>query len=585
MPLTTSRRVAGALVAVLVAATVFRIHAFANGFVYDDPFVIDGPLIHDASRIPEVFGAPTMLAQGTTERAPLDTYRPVTLLTFFFDAWTSGHAPFGYHATNLLVHLAVVAGLFLLLLSLAPRAPVGLAAACTLVFALSPQLAEAHVWINGRSDPLAAAFGLAALLVWPHRPGVSTSRPVLRAWLAAGCFLLGLLCKEVLLFGLPLFVLLPTAERPPAGRRAVDALPLVLAAGVYLGLRMHALHGLAASHGSDHLRTAVRNLPFLWADGLRELLVPSEVYLRSMRDDYAALSGLAWGAVVAAGLLMTVAVFRVARRWPLVGWGFGWFALTLAPAALISGMLWPGFGRYLYLPCIGIAVALHQLGVVGWEALTQRFADAPEVLARVRRLAVFAVSLWLLGFGVRLAAVTSDFRSNETLYTAAILAAPHRAHGYAWLAASRNARGESESALELYRRAAAIDPAEPRYRLDALGVLLRLGQLREAERAARAVIAGTPPRFAGKARVYRMRALAGPAPEEAVRELCRCLSLVPTDADCLRAPSWMLDPMGPRSSDFARLFREFDGYCESEAARRALAGALRALPAPPARAR
>ena len=571
--------------AVVVAASVFRIHAFANGFVYDDPFVIDGPLIHDPSRIPDVFGAPTMLAQGKTERAPLDTYRPVTLLTFFFDAWTSGHAPFGYHATNLFVHLAVVAGLFLLLHSLAPRAPVGLAAASALFFALSPQLVEGHVWINGRSDPLAAAFGVAALLVWPHRPGVSTKRPALRTWAAAGCFLLGLLCKEVLLFALPLFVVLPIPERRSARARVVDAFPLVLAAATYLALRMHALHGLAASHGSDHLRTALRNLPVLWVDGLRQLLAPSSVYLRSMRDDYAALSGLEWGAFVVVGVLVAGAVLGVARRWPLVAWGVGWFALTLAPAALISALLWPGFGRYLYLPCIGIAVALHQLGVVGWEALARRFADAPDVLARVRRLAVFAVSLWLLGFGALLAAATADFRSNETLYTAAILAAPHRAHGYAWLAASRNARGESESALELYRRAAAIDPVEPRYRLDQLSVLLRLGRFREAEREARALIAGTPPQFAGQARVYRMRALAGPAPEEAVRELCRCLSLVPTDAECLRAPSWMLDPNGPRSSDFARLFREFDGYCESEAARRALAGALRALSAPPARAR
>ncbi len=287
----SSARFALALVLLVLVSSGLR---FANGFVFDDEEVIrDGSLIHDPSRIGEVWTHHTMVASAADPGSvqSVDTYRPLTLSLFVLDAWLSGASPLGYHLTNLALHLGCVLLVFLLALRWLGRDERVAAFFGAAVFAVHPWSVEAHVWINGRSDPLALLFGLAAMLVLLDGEQREPARA--RALVAGLLVLLGLLAKETLLLVLPAVVLMPA----PCGVRSSlrERLPTHLlavapAAMIYLAVRALVLSGLRAFRDASMLAEAARRLPWLLFDALRQSLAPSVPYLRSLRDEYAELA-------------------------------------------------------------------------------------------------------------------------------------------------------------------------------------------------------------------------------------------------------------------------------------------------------
>jgi hypothetical protein len=93
-------------------------------------------------------------------------YRPATTLSYLvnYAVLGNGERAFGYHLTNLVLHLACVALLYGLVLRVSRRRwAAGVAAA---LFGLHPIATEAVTYIAGRADLLAALGMLAAL--WIH---------------------------------------------------------------------------------------------------------------------------------------------------------------------------------------------------------------------------------------------------------------------------------------------------------------------------------------------------------------------------------------------------------------------------------
>lgn len=567
-----TKRDMAALVAALLGCTLFVLGKFHNEFVFDDVFVVGGTLIHEPRRILEVFGAHALIAHGESATTPMDTYRPLSVVSFFWDAWLSGHEPWSYHLTNHLLHLGVVACVFALARRLLPQAPSAMAAAVALFFGLSPQLAEGHVWINGRSDPLATLFGLLALLAWRAE---GSARPAAGRQLgAAALFFAGLLCKESLLCALPSLALWPAQPAQRALERLRRLLPFAIAAGCYLALRSWALQGLHAASGRQQLLGALRNVPVLWADGLSQLLAPSRLYLRSMRDEYGLLSTGPRAAIAALVLVCAALAFAARRRLPVLAWGLSWFACTLAPATMVSVMLWPGFGRFLYMPCAGLALGLGELLVHADAALGQRFADAPGRARLARRLGSFAIAVYLVALGARLTAITENYADDKRLYLTAALAAPQPAYAYASYGAARAYAGDPAGAIAPLAKAVELDPDEPTYQQELAKNYLRAGDPLRAAALLRSAIRRAPVQLAGDLRLSLVQALAAVDPGAAIAELCQCLHYQPTHVECLRAPSWLLDPRGPRAAEFREQFANLDARCDSARARGALAGVL-----------
>ena len=184
----------------LLAAGV-HLNSLANGFALDDYFVIErNPQVQGLDRL----GNAVTGAYLPTGPARLGMYRPVTSATFAVD-WDLWDArPFGFHLVNVLLHAAVTALVFALLLELGT----GLfaAAAAGAIFAVHPVHVEAVANVVGRAEILAALFFLLACIAFLRlRPGWRTAA-------VAGLLYLGALLSKEIGVTLPAALLLLQVE-------------------------------------------------------------------------------------------------------------------------------------------------------------------------------------------------------------------------------------------------------------------------------------------------------------------------------------------------------------------------------------
>ena len=466
--------------AVLVATALVSLPKLANDFVYDDvPVFVRSDRIHDPSNIPGFFAHNTMYVVDWDEPLAVDTYRPLTLTTFALDSMLTGKRPVGYHITNLLIHLLcvwLVSRVATVALCHENRGFAWVAAAW---FAFSPWLGEAHVWINGRSDPLCTMFVLSALLVWDR--GLVAKSARLR-FAGAGLLLAALFSKEVAIGVLPTLWIWPRLVRSNAGwkeRLSATSFPAV-AAVAYLGLRASVLGGLGANAGSAHLIESVQNFGVLFFDALRAISFPATPFLRSLVESYVPIDpGLRW-ALTGVAILLVIGAVLLRRGQPAFAWSVLFFAGTLVPVVVVSTLIWPGFGRYLYLPFAGLCVGLVDLGVSGLRRLGVFERPRGRALVGAGLVAYIAVNAALLFGFVR------DFENDGTLYGAVIEHAPSHAHGYAYLGAALSSIGQADKALPYLEKAVALQPHEPEYRIKYAQALIYSGhERRAAELAAR----------------------------------------------------------------------------------------------------
>ena len=201
---------AARIVAIALLAALPYLNGLSGDFVFDDVGVIrDNPVIQ---RDPawRVF---------TTVYEPGALYRPLTMLSYVANARVDG-GPMGFHAVNVLLHVAVALAFYALALQLLAAPTAAWIAAA--LFAVHPIHTEAVTGIVGRAELLAALFSIAALLALARalRPGM-INRPLapsserseriegplapsgepserLEGWLACSltAFAVAVLCKE-----------------------------------------------------------------------------------------------------------------------------------------------------------------------------------------------------------------------------------------------------------------------------------------------------------------------------------------------------------------------------------------------------
>src|SRR6266702_751961 len=200
-----------------------------NGFVWDDHHIIvDNPSTRDLSQLGHVLLAPDEFATY---------YRPLNRASYLVDYQLFGMDPHGFHAVNLVLHLANVLLLYALTRRLSGATWPAVVAAALL--AIHPLQSEPVNFVTARNNLLVLLFALATLLLFidADRRG---SRA--RAWLSGFAFLLGLLSKEQAAGVLPLLgawlLVTPPAEPARRRRRWRLLVPHGVAILAYLALRI-----------------------------------------------------------------------------------------------------------------------------------------------------------------------------------------------------------------------------------------------------------------------------------------------------------------------------------------------------------
>lgn len=304
-------------------------------------------------------------------------YHPLTWLSYMADVAVFGIEPGWIAFENALLH--ALNGWLVLRLLQELGCSRGGALLGALVFVVHPVNVESVAWISQRKTVLAAAFGLAALLLYLHRAQRGVS-PV-GGWVLV-CFAASLLAK-------PWFVVLPVLllvldevvlrrlERGAAveggrQRRLVERLRPVLVEKIPLGVVLAGAVVLALlAQKSVGAIATLQKVPFLFR--IENALVSLIAYVA----DFLSPGGLSvfypspaaysvaqlWAPALLA-LALASAVLVTWRRQPAVAGGVLWFLLFLLP---VIGLVQVGeqarADRYLYLPLIG----LIWIGVWGLE--------------------------------------------------------------------------------------------------------------------------------------------------------------------------------------------------------------------------
>lgn len=496
-----------ALAVIALATAVAYAGSFAGQFVSDDVQAIaENPLLRSLD-----------LANLRRIATSFDdaNYIPLKVLSLAIDHRLWGLAPFGYHLTNLAMHVANAFLVYFLVRRLGES--MGLATAAALLWALHPTQVESVAWISERKNVLSTLFFLSAF----HAFLSFSARPRAGTYLLLTVLYVAALLSKVNTIVLPALMLAYEVvfRRRCRPRDVVATVPL-LACGAFVAwvnLHDNPSHG-ATYHGGSlavTLRTSATTIPrYLWnVVAPFDLLTYYPVPLRASWLDPAVAASVAL-----VGMLVAVTVWCAARG-HTAGFWLAWFGITLAP--MLNLVPFPALmnDRYLYLPLLGALVPLAQLGrrmlaASGAERAAPVVVGAAAVgcgLLTAARVPVFhdPLALWA-DMGLRTSYITADQpygpgpRTDEKRLLAQALARdPNRAALHNNVGGLAFEEGRLADALTALVRAQELDPNDPVIALNLGRTQLRLGRVDDAVRTLQRAVALEPPSFFARLNLAR----------------------------------------------------------------------------------
>lgn len=437
-----SQRTAYLLLIVLTGAAYFG--ALGNGFVWDDEFLIrSNSYIRNFRYLPQAFT--TDLHHGDF---PSNFYRPLLTVSFIVDYFFWGLDPFGYHMTNVLLHLVSVLLLFGILGRLPVQSPT-LALLVSAIFAVHPINTEAITYISGRSDPLMLAFLLGSLRLFQAGEGAADGNKRIAALLGSYfCFAGALFSREAaMIYPVLLLWFVYVFQHQAHPRWWKPTLPFFAITVLFLVWRTHVLfsEGTAIFPESlplgQRLVFALRALAgyigiFFWPAHLQmeRTVIGSGWPMRTL--------------TLAGALAVYIWIFAMIlsrRRLPLVCFGLGWFAIGWLPISGIFNLNATMAEHWMHLPSIGFYLAV----VAGIAELLRRFPQFSPVAAAT---AAMVLVLLVLRTNLR----NSDWVDSTTFYQKTAAAAPLSTRVQNNLVHRLIMEGQGEAAIEKLQRAVLI---------------------------------------------------------------------------------------------------------------------------------
>jgi tetratricopeptide (TPR) repeat protein len=445
------RRGAGLIVFLAIAAYA---NTLGNGFAYDDNEIVLRNRIVTEGDVLEAVSSPywPAFAPGT------GLYRPVTVASYALE-WPAfrGH-PMGFHVTNVLAHGLVTLLVFGLLVTVLPRGPSLLGAG---LFAIHPVHTEAVANVVGRAELYAAAFFLAACLVYVRGRDWEGWKRLGRVPALGALYFLALGSKEISVTLPAAILLLEILRRHPRPLRArlFDELPGFLALAAALSAYLLVRYAILGSILGEAPAPVFRDLDAhqrvltalsLWPEYLRLMAFPVDLVAdyapgvlfpsTSLTPEVLAGSGILLGLLLLASILWT--------RAGAASLGIAWFLVTVLP---VSQLFFPTgtllAERTLYLPSVGLALIAGELAARVW-----------------RRTPAWKWSLVAVSFVMAAALLVRTVTRNPSwLSTYAMLEVLAREHPESYLAHRTRGTGlirvgEVEEGLRAYETALALAP-------------------------------------------------------------------------------------------------------------------------------
>jgi len=499
----------------LLVTTLVYLNGLSNPFVIDDRIIIFDNLSRQESWTLKDFFRQSLFGA----RPPQDAYfRPVTLLTFAANYYLAKEKPQGYRATNIGLHLLVIVLTYLLFSRLAD---VWVALCSALLFALHPTHVQAVSYISSRSDLIYTILGLLCLLSWHRSRKAEGIRKALYRGSGLFAFFLGLFAKETMIVVPALIGIMDlTSEEPKSWREKIREnipgyLGFVLLFFLYIHIRLAS--GFPLSMEGDMqigLKSRLLLAPKIFFLYLTIIFYP--VHLSLFRS-VVVPQAFEWQ-VITGGLLIGAMVILAYLFWSTrreVSFGILWFLISMVPNLNLTLLNAPIMEHWLYLPSIGLSLALVAL----LRILAERVSE-------IRGITIGIVLIAIL-LSVRTMTRNGEWSDHVKLFSRDVSSSPRDFLAWFWFAHALMERGMLSDALRAYKTGLSINPSHLGLRIGLAEILSLTGKEEEAEEAFSAALSLQPQSPLTLYMLGLHRLVAGKN-QEAIEPLTRSLELKPS---------------------------------------------------------
>jgi tetratricopeptide (TPR) repeat protein len=310
----------------------------------DQAYIYRNPYLHDIS---------LSNLRAIFTNIHFNAYLPMNLASYSLDYTIWKVHSFGYHLTQLVLHVAN--SCMILIMLLLSRFPKMTALGTAFIYSVHPVHAESVVWIAERKNLLSAFFIFLSLICYIHY-GRQNSGKYYSASLAL--FVLALLSKSIAVI-LPVIFILHDLCISGRGWRLGEKIPFfigslaVALATVYIAEETNKVYP-----GGSLPVTALYMLRIYW-DYIFSLAFPFSLSpeYHYVKTDFREWQSLLAYAVVPATIILALARYRTR---PISAFLTGWFLLWILPVSNIIAIPTMRQDRYLYLPSIAVVIFLVQ---------------------------------------------------------------------------------------------------------------------------------------------------------------------------------------------------------------------------------
>jgi len=456
---------------IIIAVTLFTYsNSLLNGFVGDDQVVIeDNKFYRSFDNLPRLFqkdyltsNVNIMIAAEQDMGSGSVAYRPVLSMTYFLDYAIWKLAPFGYHLTNVILHLLNCLLLYFLVFFVLKNKRTALFAA--LLFSVHPTKVEAVVNVGYRADVLSAFFALLSFLCFiRYRDHLNFKRNLL--FVLSNIFLLlGLFTKESVIVLPVIFVLYDAYFEKDRARSF-----MAKARSTYLGYGLITVFYLFIywvvfrnnTLGQGHLMGGTLfshcvSMGRIFLQYMINFINPASVDILPPKyfPPFNSYSVISFPVSILLFVSMIFLSIKMYKKFKPASFFLLWFIISLAPISNIIPIPNPMAHRFLYLPSVGLIIVLS---IILDRVLSNpaHFKNLPD-LGKIIKVGIVALCITFT------IALNSNWKNNYMIGAMLVENYPEHAQGYLILGSEYVRGGLFVHAKVLLDRALALGMEDPR---------------------------------------------------------------------------------------------------------------------------
>lgn len=406
---------------IIIAGFLLFFNTLSNEFVFDDESVVqNNQSIQSLASIPKYF-----TAEDGFHKVIGRYYRPIVSSTYAIDYALWKLDPWGFHLTNVIVHIIACLLLFALLKEIFKGKKYGILASLigTMVFLVHPIHTEAVSWVSGRTDSIVTIFFFASFLYYvryihSREDKKSKDDPQRMLMWSLILYFFGLLSKEMIITMPVIIVLFDFVYRGKGFAYLKNNIKAYgWFAGVtvfYLILRYYLLQDIPEResymyfHGMDvvtGIATMLKTLPIYF----KLLFFPVGLlyhYNGFLSDAHSFFESGVLMSVLFIAALIVWAVIAFRKKEGAVAFCILFFFVTLLPVMNIIPTMSLMAERFLYMTSFALSLIISYLVLKFIDEKNKNTIIGVSVIV----IAVFAVLTFQRN---------AEWKDNDTLYSTA----------------------------------------------------------------------------------------------------------------------------------------------------------------------